>query len=164
MTNKEILKKFGIPCKNDEKRNCSHMTSKEALSDLSFLAIGDENHTIKCKETIEKDLDLLSRLVVENGLLKKDLIDYQEYIKKGVEEHYKDFMSDYDLLLQEYQELYKKLEVLEIIRKSITNKENHKYVLNEKLKGQKFMIMSLCISGDTDFNKIKEWLEDETIL
>lgn len=137
------------------------MTSKEALSDLSFLAIGDENHTIKCKETIEKDLDLLSRLVVENGLLKKDLIDYQEYIKKGVEEHYKDFMSDYDLLLQEYQELYKKLEVLEIIRKSITNKENHKYVLNEKLKGQKFMIMSLCISGDADFNKVKEWLENE---
>ena len=35
------------------------MTSKEALSDLSFLAIGDENHTIKCKETIEKDLDQL---------------------------------------------------------------------------------------------------------
>ena len=73
------------------------MTSKEALSDLSFLAIGDENHTIKCKEIIEKDLDLLSRLVVENGLLKKDLIEYQEYIKKGVEEHYKDIMSDYEL-------------------------------------------------------------------
>ena len=35
------------------------MTSKEALSDLSFLAIGDENHTIKCKETIEKDLEVL---------------------------------------------------------------------------------------------------------
>ena len=35
------------------------MTSKEALSDLSFLAIGDENHTIKCKEIIEKDLDKL---------------------------------------------------------------------------------------------------------
>ena len=35
------------------------MTSKEALSDLSFLAIGDENHTIKCKEIIEKDLDQL---------------------------------------------------------------------------------------------------------
>ena len=35
------------------------MTSKEALSDLSFLAIGDENHTIKCKETIEKDLGRL---------------------------------------------------------------------------------------------------------
>ena len=35
------------------------MTSKEALSDLFFLAIGDENHTKKCKETIEKDLDQL---------------------------------------------------------------------------------------------------------
>ena len=38
------------------------MTSKEALSDLSFLAIGDENHTIKCKETIEKDLEVLDIL------------------------------------------------------------------------------------------------------
>ena len=38
------------------------MTSKEALSDLSFLAIGDENHTIKCKETIEKDLEVLEIL------------------------------------------------------------------------------------------------------
>ena len=137
------------------------MTSKEALSDLSFLAIGDENHTIECKKTIEKDLDLLSRLVVENGLLKKDLIDYQEYIKKGVEEHYKDFMSDYDLLLQEYHELMKKVEILEIIKKSITHKENHKYVLNEKLKGQKFMTMNLYISGDTDFKKVKEWLEND---
>ena len=133
------------------------MTSKEALSDLSFLAIGDENHTIKCKETIEKDLDLLSRLVVENGLLKKDLIDYQEYIKKGVEEHYKDFMSDYDLLLQEYQELYKRLEVLEIIKKSITDK----YLLCKRTKCLNSLIIGLHISEDTDFKKVKEWLESD---
>lgn len=82
------------------------MTSKEALSDLSFLAIGDENHTIKCKEIIEKDL-----------------------------------------------------EVLEILKKSITHKENHKYVLNGKMKGQKFMTMNLYIIGDNDFKKVKEWLE-----
>lgn len=137
------------------------MTSKEALSDLSFLAIGDENHTIKCKETIEKDLERLENLEKQNKLLKKDLKEYQEYIKKSVEEHYKDFMSDYDLLLQECQELNKKLEVLEIIKKSITHKENHTYALNEKLKGQKFMIMGLYISGDNDFKKVKEWLEDE---
>ena len=75
------------------------MTSKEALSDLSFLAIGDENHTIKCKETIEKDLDRLESLEKQNELLKRDLKKYQEYIKKGVKKHYEDFMSDYDLLL-----------------------------------------------------------------
>ena len=134
------------------------MTSKEALSDLSFLAIGDENHTIKCKETIEKDLDRLESLEKQNELLKKDLKEYQEYIKKSVEEHYKDFMSNYDFLLQEYQELYKRLEILEIIKKSITHKENHTYVVNKKLKGQKFMTMNLYISGDTDFQKVKEWL------
>ena len=137
------------------------MTSKEALSDLSFLAIGDENHTIKCKETIEKDLERLESLEKQNELLKKDLKEYQAYIKKGVEEHYEDFMSDYDLLLQECQELNKKLEILEIIKKSMTHKENHTYVLNKKLKGQKFMTMNLYISEDTDFKKIKEWLEDE---
>ena len=93
------------------------MTSKEALSDLSFLAIGDENHTIKCKETIEKDLDRLESLEKQNELLKKDLKEYQAYIKKGVEEHYKDFMSDYDLLLEEYHGLNKKLEILERIKK-----------------------------------------------
>ena len=137
------------------------MTSKEALSDLSFLAIGDENHTIKCKETIEKDLDRLESLERQNEVLKRDLQNYQAYIKKGVEEHYKDFMSDYDLLLQECHELNEKLEILEIIRKSITHKENHTYVLNKKLKGQKFMTMNLYVSGDTDFKKVKEWLENE---
>lgn len=125
------------------------MTSREALSDLSFLAIGDENHTIKCKETIEKDLDLLSRLVVENGLLKKDLIDYQEYIKKGVEEHYKDFMSDYDLLLQEYQELYKRLEILEILKKHIYSSDSSISIILDDLRNY------------DDFKKVKEWLENE---
>ena len=38
------------------------MTSKEALSDLFFLAIGDEKHTKKCKETIAKDLKILEIL------------------------------------------------------------------------------------------------------
>ena len=47
------------------------MNSKEALSDLFFLAIGDEKHTKKCKETIEKDLEVLEilkgMLTVEKG-------------------------------------------------------------------------------------------------
>ena len=38
------------------------MDSKQALKDLSFLAIGDENHTKKCKEVIEKDLEALEIL------------------------------------------------------------------------------------------------------
>lgn len=133
------------------------MTSKEALSDLSFLAIGDENHTIKCKETIEKDLDRLESLEKQNELLKKNLKEYQAYIKKGVEEHYEDFMSDYDLLLQECQELNKKLEILEIIKKSITNK----YLLCKRTKCLNSLIIGLHISEDTDFKKIKEWLENE---
>ena len=125
------------------------MTSKEALSDLSFLAIGDENHTIKCKETIEKDLNRLESLEKQNELLKKDLKEYQAYIKKGVEEHYKDFMSDYDLLLQENYELNKKLEILEILKKHIYSSDSSISIILDDLRNY------------DDFRKVKEWLEDE---
>ena len=126
------------------------MTSKEALSDLSFLAIGDENHTIKCKETIEKDLNRLESLGKQNELLKKDLKEYQAHIKKGVEEHYKDFMSNYDLLLQECQELNKKLEVLEILKKH--------YDKDSLVVSTGRFISFYIYNEDTDFNKVKEWL------
>ena len=143
------------------------MTSKEALSDLSFLAIGDENHTIKCKEIIEKDLDRLETLERQNELLKRDLQNYQAYIKKGVAEHYADFMSDYDLLLQENHELNKRLEILECFKK-IDKKEikdfietQIRYVLNENTW------LSAC-NCDLEKEeptkhliKIKEWLENE---
>ena len=125
------------------------MTSKEALSDLSFLAIGDENHTIKCKETIEKDLNRLESLEKQNELLKKDLKEYQAYIKKGVEEHYEDFMSDYDLLLQENYELNKKLEILEILKKHIYSSDSSISIILDDLRNY------------DDFRKVKEWLEDE---
>ena len=144
------------------------MKSKEALEELQCVLVSNQatkRYSDIFEENllrpIEKDLDRLESLEKQNELLKKNLKEYQEYIKKGVEEHYEDFMSNYDLLLQEYQELYKRLEVLEIIKKSITHKENHTYVLNKKLKGQKFMTMNLYISGDTDFKKVKEWLENE---
>ena len=52
------------------------------------------------------------------------------------------------------------LEILDIIKRSIYSRETHKYVLNEKLKGQKFMNISLYISGDNDVDKIKRWLDE----
>ena len=54
----------------------------------------------------------------------------------------------------------KDLEVLNIIKKSITHKEKHTHELNEKFKGQKYMNISVWINGDNDFNKVKEWLEN----
>ena len=54
----------------------------------------------------------------------------------------------------------KDLEVLDILKRSIFNKEEHKYVLNEKIKGQKFMLLSLSVRVDDNINKIKEWLEE----
>ena len=131
------------------------MTSKEALEILLAGYYNNANYQelIEAREKLEKDLDLLSRLVVENGLLKKDLIDFQEYIKKGVEEHYKDFMSNYDLLLQEYQELYKKLEMLEILKKH--------YDKDSLTLSVGCFIHFYIYYKDTDFNKVKEWLENE---
>ena len=62
---------------------------------------------------------------------------------------------------EHYKVIKKDLEVLDIIKRSIYSRESHKYVLNEKLKGQKFMNISLYISGDTDYNKVKEWLDHD---
>ena len=62
------------------------------------------------------------------------------------------------LAILEYE---KDLEVLDIIKRSITHKEKHTHVLNEKLKGQKYMTISVWVNGDTDFNKVKEWLEND---
>lgn len=50
-------------------------------------------------------------------------------------------------------------ELLNILRSSIFNKEEHKYYLTEKYKGQKFMLLSLSVRGDDNIQKIKEWLK-----
>lgn len=54
----------------------------------------------------------------------------------------------------------KDLEVLDILKRFIFHKEEHKYVLTEKFKGQKFMLLSLSIRGDNEIDKVKEWLEE----
>ena len=51
------------------------------------------------------------------------------------------------------------IELLNILRSSIFNKEEHKYALTEKYLGQKFMLLSLSVRGDDNINKIKEWLK-----
>ena len=71
---------------------------------------------------------------------------------------YRNISNDY---CEEFETIRKDLEVLDIIKRSIYSKEIHKYVMNEKLKGQKFMSIGLSIRGDTDIDKVKEWLEDE---
>ena len=69
---------------------------------------------------------------------------------------FRNISNDY---CEEFETIKKDLEVLDIIKRSFYSRDSHKYVLNEKLK--KFMNVSLYISGDTDYNKIKEWLENE---
>ena len=64
-------------------------------------------------------------------------------------------------VLKGLKECVQDLEVLDIIKRSIYSKEIHKYVMNEKLKGQKFMSIGLSVRGDNDINKIKRVLEHE---
>ena len=63
---------------------------------------------------------------------------------------------------EDFREIEKALEVLEILKNSIKYKEEHKYVLNEKMKGQKFMLIDFyvkgTIKGTDNVNKVKEWL------
>ena len=134
------------------------MTSKEALDFLNHL-ISREKHIDsernkkinECYNLIKKDLNRLENLEKQNKLLKKDLKEYQAYIKKGVEEHYKDFMSDYDLLLEECQELNKKVAILERIKKEAIIQEHYK-----KGYGRYY-----TAGIEEFFNKIKEALENE---
>ena len=136
------------------------MTSKEAKVHIIDTINGDMNKEYFINEIlpkIEKDLDRLEELEKENKLLKKDLKEYQAYIKKGVEEHYKDFMQDYDVLLEEYEELMKAneklkkdLEVLEILKKYLYyDNKNHcikmKYIYKR--------------TTSFDYEDLKEWLE-----
>lgn len=114
MTHKEILKRFGIPCKSDEKRNCSHMTSKEAFEKIIELC----NHY---QHTIVKDTEVETIWGYPIDNIRKDL------------------------------------EILEIIKKSITDK----YLLCKRTKCLNSLIIGLHISEDTDLKKIKEWLENE---
>ena len=108
IASKEALKSICLECEREKGKN------KIACP---FRSISNEY----CEEydTIEKDLERLESLEKQNELLKKDLKEYQAYIKKSVEEHYKDFMSDYDLLLQECHELNKKLKILEDIEEEL---------------------------------------------
>ena len=89
-------------------------------------------------------------------------------MNNDIEKELKELQIQYDKVLKERNELKKEnkllkkdLEVLDIIKRSIYSKEIHKYVLNEKFKGQKFMSIGLSIRGDTDIDLVKDWLEND---
>lgn len=63
------------------------------------------------------------------------------------------------LFEQELKVIQKDLEVLEILKESITYQEEHKYIMKEEMKGEKFMIFQHTIKGTEKVDKIKEWLK-----
>lgn len=86
------------------------MTSKQALWDLCFLAMGNQQYTLECKEKIEKDLKILE-------MLKKRMTINTDY-----------YNSDDGCEVYEY------------------------IAYNGR---------TLNIENKEEFNKIKEWLEDD---
>ena len=66
---------------------------------------------------------------------------------------------------EDFREIEKALEILEILKCSVKYKEEHKYILNERMKGQKFMLIDFTvkgtIKGTDNVNKVKEWLEND---
>ena len=80
-----------------------------------------------------------------------DILNYECIRSNGTDD---EFSNELNLIKRD-------LEGLDILKRSIFNKEEHKYVLAEKFKGQKFMLLSLSIRGDDDIAKVKEWLENE---
>lgn len=155
MTSKECLETIGMTKTNNIK--------SESLNKPRVMYLVKELRK-KELQTIKKDLDRLEELEKENKLLKKDLKEYQAYIKKGVEEHYKDFMQDYDVLLEEYEELMKvndklkkDLEVLEILKKYLG--------VGYEGKKQAILVTKWLLNDNQltkeDFEKVKRWLENE---
>lgn len=79
-----------------------------------------------------------------------DILNYWCIHDNGIDEEY----------ITELKNIIKKdLEVLDIFKRSIFNKEEHKYAMTEKFKGHKFMLLNLSIKED-DIYKVKEWLEE----
>ena len=56
-----------------------------------------------------------------------------------------------------HERIIKDLEILEILKESITYQEEYKYIM----KGEKFMIFQHTIKGTEKVDKIKEWLKGE---
>ena len=66
---------------------------------------------------------------------------------------------------EDFKEIEKALEVLEVLKNSVKYKEEHKYILNERMKGQKFMLIDFTVKGTVkgtdNVNKVKEWLGND---
>ena len=80
-----------------------------------------------------------------------DILNYECIHSNGTDD---EFSKELNLIKKD-------LKVLDILKRSIFNKEEHKYVLTEKFNGQKFMLLSLSIRGDNEIDKVKEWLEND---
>lgn len=85
------------------------MTSKQALCDLYFLAIGNQQYTLECKEKIQKDLEVLEML--KNKVCFIEKINPKFWLDKDVYnetcnyDYYKWVVKEYDYSVKEEKQL-----------------------------------------------------------
>ena len=59
---------------------------------------------------------------------------------------------------KEFEILQKDLQILEILKQSIYNKEEHIRRMSEP-KGEPFLMLNLNVNGEENIQKVKEWLK-----
>lgn len=89
----------------------------------------------------------------------------KEALKLAILEYEKDLETDENNqwvkdVLKGLKECQQDLKALEILKRSIFDKERFQYALNKKARGKKVMMMVLTIKGD-DIKQIKDWLEND---
>ena len=84
----------------------------------------------------------------------------KEAIKSIEKQSTLDFLNYDSLCLfeQELKVIQKELEVLEILKKSIFNKEEHIRRMSEP-KGEPFLMLNLHVNGEENIKKVKEILK-----
>lgn len=112
-----------------------------------------EKELKKLQIQYDKVLKERNELKKENIFLKRDLEEYQEYVKKGVEEHYKDFMQDYYAMLEECIGLNKYRKICEILKPHFDKTVNGFWFID---------LDEYCFDTNSKENSvIKAWLENE---
>ena len=125
------------------------MNSKEALNNIKNLFIGSPINPTQQIEIIEKDLDRLEKLEKEN----KELNDFKYMFINCKKLTPLPKIPELEKYNKNAKKHHKDLEILDILKKHYDN-DSLALSLNS------FIVFAIN-NDDKDFNKIKEWLEND---
>lgn len=125
------------------------MTSRQALNNIKNLFIGSPINLAQQFEIIEKDLDRLEKLEKEN----KELNDFKYMFINCKKLTPLPKIPELEKYNKNAKKHHKDLEILDILKKHYDNN-------SLALSLNSFIVFTIH-KNDKDFNKIKEWLENE---